>query len=90
LQAEGHKVGGADLRYLHPLPAGLGELFARYKNVVVVEMNDYGLYGYGQLAMLLRASLADPRITSLCKTDGLNFRIREIVTHSEKVLAATK
>jgi 2-oxoglutarate ferredoxin oxidoreductase subunit alpha len=89
LQAEGHKVGGADLRYLHPLPAGLGDLFARYKQVVVVEMNDYGLYGYGQLAMLLRASLADPRITSLCKTDGLNFRIREIVTHAEQVLAAT-
>jgi 2-oxoglutarate/2-oxoacid ferredoxin oxidoreductase subunit alpha len=90
LQAEGHKVGGADLRYLHPLPAGLGDLFARYKQVVVVEMNDYGLYGYGQLAMLLRASLADPRITSLCKTDGLNFRIREIITHAEKVLAAGK
>jgi 2-oxoglutarate/2-oxoacid ferredoxin oxidoreductase subunit alpha len=87
LRAEGHKVGAADLRHLHPLPAGLGELFARYKKVVVVEMNDKGVYGFGQLAMLLRASLADPRITSLCKTDGLNFRIREILTHAEKVLS---
>ncbi len=90
LRAEGHRVGSTDLRHLHPLPAGLGDMFKRYKNVVVVEMNDSGVYGYGQLAMLLRASLADPRITSLCKTDGLGFRIREILTHAEKVLAEAK
>lgn len=90
LRAEGHKVGSTDLRHLHPLPAGLGGLFQRYKKVVVVEMNDSGVYGYGQLAMLLRASLADPRITSLCKTDGLGFRIREILTHAEKVLSEAK
>ncbi len=90
LRAEGHKVGSTDLRHLHPLPAGLGGMFQRYKRVVVVEMNDSGVYGYGQLAMLLRASLADPRITSLCKTDGLGFRIREILTHAEKVLAEAK
>ena len=35
----------------------------------------------------LRAKLADPKISSLCKTDGLGFRIREIVTGIEKVLA---
>lgn len=87
LCSEGHKVGAANLRNLHPLPADLGSLFAKYKDVVVVEMNDSGMYGYGQLAMLLRAKLADNRIQSLCKTDGLNFRIREIVTHVERVLA---
>jgi len=53
-----------------------------------VEMNDSGLYGYGQLATLLRASLADPRIQSVCKTDGLAFRIREIVTGVEKIMSA--
>ena len=90
LRAEGHKVGGAVLRHIHPLPANLPELFNRYKRVVVVELNDSGVYGYGQLAMLLRASLADPRISSLCKTDGLGFRIREILTHAEKVLAELK
>ncbi len=87
LRAEGHKVGAAHLRHLHPMPAGLGSLFTRYKHIIVVEMNDAGVYGYGQLAMLLRASLADPKIQSVCKTDGLNFRIGEIVTGVEKVLA---
>lgn len=54
---------------------------------LVVEMNDGGVYGFGQLAILLRASLADPKIQSVCKTNGLNFRIREIVTGAEKVMA---
>ena len=49
-----------------------------------MEINDYGVYGYGQLAMLLRAAFADPRIKSVFKTDGLAFRIREIVTGVEK------
>jgi 2-oxoglutarate ferredoxin oxidoreductase subunit alpha len=68
------------------MPNGLGPLFSRYKHVVCVEMNDSGLYGYGQLATILRASLADPRIQSVCKTDGLAFRIREIVTGVERIM----
>lgn len=87
LRDEGHKVGAINLRHLHPLPLKLDELFAKFKHVVVVELNDVGVYGYGQLAMLLRAKLADPKIQSICKTDGLGFRIREIVTGVEKVLA---
>ena len=42
-------------------------------------MNDEGLYGFGQLATLLRARYCDSKIQSICKTDGLNFRIREIL-----------
>jgi 2-oxoglutarate ferredoxin oxidoreductase subunit alpha len=89
LRAEGHKVGALHLRHLHPMPTGLGEQLKRFKHVAVVEMNDSGVYGYGQLAMLLRASLAMPHVTSICKTDGLAFRIREIVTGVEKILAAS-
>ena len=87
LRAEGHKAGCIAMRHLHPMPAGLGDLFNRYKKVVVVEINDYGVYGYGQLAMLLRAAFGLPHIQSVCKTDGLAFRIREIVTGVEKVMA---
>jgi len=67
------------LQNLHPLPQGLETIFARYRNVLVVEMNDSGLYGYGQLAMLLRGRYALPSIGSITKTDGLTFRIDEIV-----------
>jgi 2-oxoglutarate ferredoxin oxidoreductase subunit alpha len=90
LRSEGHKVSAANLRHLHPLPNALDGMLAGFKNVVCVEMNDYGAYGYGQLATLLRAKYADPKIKSVCKTDGLAFRVREIVTGVEKHLAATK
>jgi 2-oxoglutarate ferredoxin oxidoreductase subunit alpha len=79
LRAVGTRVGQIHLRNLHPLPPSLEEIFARFKKVLVVEMNDEGLYGFGQLATLLRARYSLPSIGSLTKTDGLTFRISEIV-----------
>ncbi len=72
-------VSSLHLRHLHPLPNGLEGIFARFNRIVVVEMNDQGLYGYGQLATVLRARFCDPKIRSLTKTDGLTFRIKEIL-----------
>ena len=79
LRAGGLKAGQVHLRNLHPQPPDLGAIFARYRHVLVVEMNDEGLYGYGQLATLLRARWALPSIHSLTKTDGLNFKVSEVV-----------
>ena len=62
-----------------PCRTGSNEIFDRFKRVIVVEMNDAGLYGYGQLATILRARYCNPRIRSLTKTDGLTFRVREIL-----------
>lgn len=87
LRSEGHKAGAIHLRHLHPMPSGLDAIFDKFKKVVVVEMNDYGPYGMGQLTTLLRARYCNPNIKSLCKTDGLAYRIREIVTGVEKHLA---
>jgi len=75
----GESVSSLHLRHLHPLPTGLEAVFDRFKRIVVVEMNDQGLYGYGQLATLLRARFCDPKIESFTKTDGLTFRVREIL-----------
>ena len=79
LRASGTKAGQLHLRHVHPLPPGLEGIFGRYKQVLVVEMNDEGLYGFGQLAMMLRARYALPSIGSITKTDGLTFRIGEII-----------
>jgi 2-oxoglutarate ferredoxin oxidoreductase subunit alpha len=57
----------------------LGKLFAGFKRVVVVEMNDQGVYGFGQLATILRARYCEPKIQSVTKTDGLTYRVREIL-----------
>jgi len=72
-------VGQLHLRHLHPLPPGLDRILAAYKKVLVVELNDEGLYGFGQMAMMLRARYALPSIGSITKTDGLTFRIGEII-----------
>ncbi|PTY00496.1 2-oxoacid:acceptor oxidoreductase subunit alpha [Opitutus sp. ER46] len=75
----GLTAGHLHLRHLNPLPNGLEPIFARYRRIVVAELNDEGLYGFGQLALLLRARFANPAIVSVCKTDGLTFKVSELV-----------
>src|SRR5438445_6140889 len=76
---QGEKCGGLHLRHLHPLPNGLEKIFEKFKRIVTVEMNDQGVYGFGQLATILRARYCEPKIASFTKTDGLTFRVREIL-----------
>jgi 2-oxoglutarate ferredoxin oxidoreductase subunit alpha len=79
IRTAGVKGAHLHLRHIHPLPPKLDVTFARYHKVVVIELNDEGLYGYGQLAMMLRARYANPSIVSVTKTDGLTFKVSEIV-----------
>lgn len=88
LRAQGVNAAHLHLRHLHPLPNGLEEIFRRYRHVLVVEINDEGIYGYGQVATLLRARYANPAIRSITKTDGLTFKVREIVEGVTQRLAA--
>jgi 2-oxoglutarate/2-oxoacid ferredoxin oxidoreductase subunit alpha len=78
-RAAGDSVSSIHIRYINPLPPGLEDIFAGFNHVIVVEMNDEGLYGYGQLGAVLRARYCDPKIRGLNKTDGLTFKVREIV-----------
>jgi 2-oxoglutarate/2-oxoacid ferredoxin oxidoreductase subunit alpha len=67
----GRPVATAHLRHLHPLPANLGDVLARYRTVLVPEMN------LGQLALLLRGRyLTD--IKSYTKVSGLPFKAEEL------------
>jgi 2-oxoglutarate ferredoxin oxidoreductase subunit alpha len=75
----GEKIGALHLRHLHPLPNGLEKIFKNFKRIVTVEMNDQGIYGFGQLAIILRARYCEPKIESFTKTDGLTFRVKEIL-----------
>jgi len=85
--SEGHKVGSINLRHIHPLPSGLTDLFDQYDHILVPEMNDSGLYGYGQLATLLRAKTCNEKIESVNKVQGISFRVLEIVTAAEALIA---
>jgi len=76
---QGEKIGALHLRHIHPLPNGLEKIFAKFKRIVTVEMNDQGIYGFGQLAIILRARYCEPKIESVTKTDGLTYRVKEIL-----------
>jgi len=65
LRAEGHKVSSVHLRFLAPLEPGLKEIFAKFRQVMTVEVNYSDEVGdpyitpetrrYSQLAQLLRS-----------------------------------
>lgn len=87
LNAKGHTVGAANIRYVHPLPNGLNDLFEKYDHVLIPEMNDSGVYGYGQLATLLRAKTCNQKIQSVNKVQGISFRVIEITDAAEALIA---
>jgi 2-oxoglutarate ferredoxin oxidoreductase subunit alpha len=57
VQKAGEKWSALHIRHINPLPEGLEKAFAGFKHVMVVEMNDEGLYGYGQLAAILKSKI---------------------------------
>jgi len=46
-------------------------------------MNDEGLYGFGQLGGLLRARYCDPKIRGITKTDGLTWKVKDILERAK-------
>jgi len=89
-RAAGDSISGITLRHLNPLPNGLENIFSGFHHVLVVELNDEGLYGYGQLGGLLRARYCDPRIRGINKSDGLTWKVKEILERVKSTLAAIK
>jgi len=78
-RAAGDSISSLHIKHLSPLPHGLDNIFSGFHHVFVVEMNDEGFYGYGQLAGMLRARYCDPRIRGINKTDGLTWKVKEIL-----------
>ncbi len=82
-RANGESVSSLHLKHVHPLPAGLETVFAGFNHVLVIEMNDEGFYGFGQLAAILRARFCDPKIEGTNKTDGLTWTVKEILDRTK-------
>ncbi|HEX4343863.1 MAG TPA: 2-oxoacid:acceptor oxidoreductase subunit alpha [Verrucomicrobiae bacterium] len=78
-RAAGDSVSSIHIRCLNPLPEGLENIFSGFNHVIVVEMNDEGIYGYGQLATILRGKICDPKIRGVNKADGLTWKVKEIL-----------
>jgi len=78
-RAAGDSISSLHIKNLNPLSDGFENIFSGFHHVFVVEMNDEGLYGQGQLATLLRARYGDPHIRGIAKTDGLTWKVKEIL-----------
>ncbi len=78
-RAAGDSVSSIHLKHINPLPNGLENIFSGFNHVLVVEMNDEGLYGFGQLGAVLRARYCDTKIHGINKTDGLTWKVKEIL-----------
>ncbi len=71
-QSAGLSVAHAHLRYINPFPSNLGEILARYKKVLIPELN------MGQLRMLVRSRYLVDAI-GFNKIKGKPFTVTELV-----------
>jgi 2-oxoglutarate ferredoxin oxidoreductase subunit alpha len=79
VREQGGKVAQAHLRHLNPPPADLGTVLARYRNVLVPEMN------LGQLSLLIRARYLVDAV-GYNQVRGLPFTSEELATAIEGML----
>jgi 2-oxoglutarate ferredoxin oxidoreductase subunit alpha len=79
VRREGHRVGHVHLRHLNPLPANLGEVLTRYRQVLVPELN------MGQLSWVLRAKYLVETV-SYCKVQGKPFKHAELKARIEEMV----
>jgi len=78
-RAAGHAVSSVHIKYVNPLPPGLENIFAGFRHVFVVELNDEGFAGIGQMGALIRTYIPDAKIRGITKTDGLTWKVKDIV-----------
>ncbi len=76
----GKKVAFAHFRYINPLPANTAEVFAKYKRVIVAELNT------GQFADYLQAKFPETKISRINKVQGQPFLVKEIIDGVTKIM----
>jgi 2-oxoglutarate ferredoxin oxidoreductase subunit alpha len=80
LQTDGFKVSFAHFNYINPLPKNTGEIFKKFKQIVVAELN------MGQFADYLRMNFPEFKYDQINKIQGLPFTIKEIKDKCIKML----
>lgn len=80
LNAEGIALAQAHFRYINPLPANTAEVFARYKRVIVAELNT------GMFADFLQSKFPDTKFERINKIQGQPFLVSEVVEGVKKIM----
>ncbi len=80
MQEKGHKVSHAHFNYIMPLPKNTADIFAKFKKIVVCELNA------GQFVNYLRMKHPQHQYLQLNKTQSLPFTQSELVDNFTKIL----
>lgn len=80
LRQEGKDVSLAHFNYINPLPLNTGEVFSRFKRILVCELN------LGQFAQYLRGSLPQFNYLQHNKVAGLPFTVAELKDKVNSIL----
>ena len=80
LREEGKSVSLCHFNYINPLPKGVGEIFAKFKKIVVCELNE------GQFANYLRQQFQEFQYEQFNKVEGQPFTIVELKEKFETLL----
>jgi 2-oxoglutarate ferredoxin oxidoreductase subunit alpha len=80
LQSEGYKTSLVNFNYINPLPKNTGEIFSRFRKIIVCELNS------GQFANYLRIKHQSFKYEQINKIQGLPFTVKEIKEQCIKIL----
>ena len=79
-RAEGQKIAHTHFRYIYPLPKNTEKLLAKYKKILVCELNN------GQLVKYLRLTFPHFPYKQFNKVQGHPFNIKELRDQFTKIL----
>ena len=77
---QGKKVAFSHFRYINPLPANTAEILAKYKKVIVAELNT------GMFADYLQAKFPKTEIHRINKIQGQPFLVSEVVDQVTNII----
>lgn len=80
LNKDGKPVAFAHFRYINPLPANTAEVFAKYKRVIVAELNT------GQFADFLQSKFPEVKFERINKVQGQPFLVKEVIDGVTKIM----
>ena len=80
LNKAGTPVAFAQFRYINPLPANTAEVFAKYKRVIVAELNT------GQFADYLQSKFPEVKFERINKVQGQPFLVKEVIDGVTKIM----
>ncbi|MBQ2839025.1 MAG: 2-oxoacid:acceptor oxidoreductase subunit alpha [Muribaculaceae bacterium] len=80
LNKDSKPIAFAHFRYINPLPANTAEVFAKYRRVIVAELNT------GQFADYLQSKFPEVKFERINKVQGQPFLVKEVIDGVTKIM----